>query len=65
MTVSEEGLLEHSEGLPVWSLKEMPSSLAAVCTPGLQEAGGRHDESEPAGDGLSSSTLNDSDAMKY
>lgn len=65
VTVSEEGPLDYSEGLPVWSLKEVPSSPAAVCTPGLQEAGGRHDESEPAGDGLRSSTLNDSDAMKY
>jgi len=49
----EEGLPEHSEGLPALSPEEVPLSLAAVYTPRLQVAGGRHDERTPAGRGPS------------
>lgn len=65
VTVSEEGPLEHSEGLPAQSLQEVPLSPAAVCTPELQVAGGCHGKRMPAGDGPCPQALNDSDAMKY
>ena len=53
MAISEEGLLEHSEGLPEQSLKEVPWSPAAMFKSGLWVAGGHHDEKATVGDGTS------------